>query len=108
LTAIEIAAFRLCPNLQTLLVSPPPPTIPHLPTPPDAAGLPPQLFIWPALPTTHIPTLVRIHAPDHIVAQLGGRFEEYARFADLLPHMRVALQATTLAAIKLWMWWSPP
>ena len=27
--------------------------------------------------TEHIPTSVQLHAPNHIAAQLGGRFQEY-------------------------------
>jgi hypothetical protein len=51
--------------------------------------------------------LVRVHAPDHIIAQLGGTFAPFTTFAALPPLHRVAPQITTFARGELYLWWTP-
>jgi hypothetical protein len=57
---------------------------------------------------TRLPSVVRVHAPDHIIEQLGGRFGGYTTLAQLPKRMQAAPHATTAAAVELWLWWSPP
>ena len=57
------------------------------------------------VPFQHV---TRIWAPDAIVNQLTGPFAEYATFASIPRAMRAAPDATTWAAVELWLWWSPP
>ena len=56
-------------------------------------------------PLQHV---TRIWAPDAIVNQLTGPFAEYSTFAEMPRAMRAAPDATTWAAVQLWLWWSPP
>ena len=53
-------------------------------------------------------SLTKIWAPDAVVNQLTGPFSEYSTFASIPRAMRAAPDATTWAAVQLWMWWSPP
>ena len=55
-----------------------------------------------------LPADVKIWVPDHIVAQLTGRFNEYNRFAEVPRARRAAPDAKTWAAVQLWLWWLPP
>ena len=57
------------------------------------------------VPFQHV---TRIWTPDAIVDQLTGPFAEYSTFASIPRIMRAAPDATTWAAVELWMWWSPP
>ena len=54
------------------------------------------------------PAVTQIWAPDHIVAQLTGRFNDFKRFADLPRALRAAPDATTWAGVQRWLWWIPP
>ena len=54
------------------------------------------------------PAVTQIWAPDHIVAQLTGRFNDFKRFADLPRALRAAPDATTWAGVQRWLWWLPP
>ena len=53
-------------------------------------------------------TVTKIWATDDVVADLNGVFAPYACFADIPGTMRVAPDATTWAAVELWLWWLPP
>ena len=55
-----------------------------------------------------LPEETRIWAPDHIVAQLTGRFNDCKRFADVPRALRAAPDAKTWAGVQLWLWWLPP
>ena len=55
-----------------------------------------------------LPDETRIWAPDHIVAQLTGRFNDCKRFADVPRPLRAAPDAKTWAGVQLWLWWLPP
>ena len=55
-----------------------------------------------------LPDETRIWAPDHIVAQLTGRFNDCKRFADVPRALRAAPDAKTWAGVHLWLWWLPP
>ena len=57
------------------------------------------------IPFQHV---ARIWAPDAIVHQLTGPFAVYSTFAEIPRSMRAAPDATTWAAVELWLWWSPP
>jgi hypothetical protein len=114
LTSVGDYAFDGSKQLHTLLVHAsslpiptPTPTLTH-PTTSDAACSPSPPLIWSTLSTVHIPSLARVHAPDHIIAQLGGAFAECTTVATLPPAARVAPHATTWAAGELWLWWYPP
>ena len=50
----------------------------------------------------------RIWAPDHIVAQLTGPFNDCKRFADVPRALRAAPDAKTWAGVQNWLWWLPP
>ena len=50
----------------------------------------------------------RIWAPDRVINQLGGPFEDYATLTDVPRAMWVAPDATTWAGVQLWMYWSDP
>ena len=65
-------------------------------------------WFWKTLPSTNLSSVVRINAPDHIAAQLGGRFKEFSTVAKMPRHMQAALHATTVAGVELWLWWSSP
>ena len=56
-------------------------------------------------PLQHV---IRIWAPDAIVNQLTGPFAAYSTFASVPRAMRAAPDATTWAAVQLWLWWSSP
>jgi hypothetical protein len=103
LTDIGVHAFYGCTRLQTLLVVPSP-----TPSPPHPTTSLTQLF-WRRLARKQIlPQLLRVRGPDHIIAQLAGRFKPYTTMAEMPNHMQVAPDAKTLAGIELWLWWSPP
>jgi hypothetical protein len=51
--------------------------------------------------------LTRVHAPDHIIAQLGGTFAPYTTCAALPPLHRVAPNGTPFARDILYLWWTP-
>ena len=55
-----------------------------------------------------LPDETRIWAPDHIVAQLTGQFNDCKRFADIPRALRAAPDAKTWAGVQLWLWWLPP
>ena len=55
-----------------------------------------------------LPGVTRVWAPDHIIQALTGAFNPYATFAEVPRAMRAAPDATTWAAVQLWLWWSPP
>ena len=55
-----------------------------------------------------LPDETRIWAPDHIVAQLTGRYNDCKRFADVPRALRAAPDAKTWAGVQLWLWWLPP
>jgi hypothetical protein len=74
------------------------------PTPTATADPPPQPPIW---ATTHIPTLVRVHAPDHIIAQLGGIFQACTTTYALPPANRLAPHNTSYEGGELYLWWTP-
>jgi hypothetical protein len=52
--------------------------------------------------------ITRIWAPDHIINQLTGPFNDYSTFAEVPRLMRAAPDATTYAASALYLWWSDP
>jgi hypothetical protein len=88
---------------------PPPPCwheIPRLPQLPTTAA---RARFWRRLTyRARLPPVVRVHAPDRILEQLGGRFSGYSTLVWLPSHMQAAPHATTPAAVELWLWWSPP
>ena len=55
-----------------------------------------------------VPDAARIWAPDHIVAQLTGRFNDCNHFAQVPRALRAAPDAKTWAGVQLWLWWLPP
>jgi hypothetical protein len=112
LTAIGAGAFHGCSRLQTLLILAPATgtSAPaHGTNLPSAANHPNACTVWNTLfGWEEIPTILRVHAPDHIVMQLGGRFQEYTHLTEVPQAMQVAPHAASLAAVELWLWWSPP
>ena len=52
--------------------------------------------------------VARIWAPDAIVNELTGPFAEFSTFSSIPRTMRAAPDATTWAAVELWLWWSLP
>lgn len=52
-----------------------------------------------------VPDDIKIWAPDTVVAQLTGQFEDCTRFADIPRALRAALDAKTWASVQLWLWW---
>ena len=52
--------------------------------------------------------ITRIWAPDHIINQLAGPFNDYSTFAEVPRLMQAAADATTWAGVQLWLWWSDP
>ena len=55
-----------------------------------------------------LPDETRIWAPDHIVAQLTGLFNDCKQVADVPRALRAAPDAKTWAGVQLWLWWLPP
>jgi hypothetical protein len=110
LFAIGKLTFNRCGSLTTFLVTRSTPT-------PD-----PQPAVWSSLPTTRIPSggfppelkptpskgsLIGIHAPDHIIEQLGGTFEACATMAAVLSPHRITPDSTSFARGELYLWWTP-
>ena len=62
--------------------------------------------MWEHLLTTHLPGINRLHAPDAVIAQLGGPFAAHTCYADLPPAMQAIPNATSWANGELWLWWS--
>jgi hypothetical protein len=63
---------------------------------------------WSSL-VTHIPSMVRIHAPDHIISQLGGTFAPFETMESVPAQHRITPQhVITWATAELYLWWSPP
>ena len=60
-------------------------------------------------PGPSLSALVRVHAPDHIIAQLGGTFAPFTTMASVpAPHRITPPHMTTWATAELYLWWSPP
>jgi hypothetical protein len=52
--------------------------------------------------------LVRVHAPDHIIAQLGGTFAPFTTMASVpAAHRITPPHITTFARGELYLWWTP-
>mgnify|MGYP001592873597 FL=1 len=52
--------------------------------------------------------VARIWASDHVINQLAGPFKDYATLAEVPRVMRAVPDATTWAAVQLYLWWSDP
>jgi len=50
----------------------------------------------------------RVHAPDHIIAQLCGVFAPFDTMASVPAQHRITPPGTTWATAELYLWWSPP
>jgi len=50
----------------------------------------------------------KIWAPDHVIVQLGGPFEDYTTLAEVPDKMKVFPKDTTYATGALQLWWSDP
>jgi hypothetical protein len=59
-------------------------------------------------PAPALTTLRKVHAPNHIIAQLGGTFAPYATYAELPPTAKlVPPHLTSFAAAELRLYWTP-
>ena len=54
------------------------------------------------------PFVNKIWAPDSIIAELKGPFEQYKTFKQIPRKLRAAPDATTWSGVELWMWWQSP
>jgi hypothetical protein len=52
--------------------------------------------------------VTQIWAPDNIIKLLTGPFKDYATLAEVPRAMRASPNATTWAAVQLYLWWSDP
>ena len=52
--------------------------------------------------------MVRVHAPDRIIAQLGSTFAPFDTMASVPAENRITPLGTTWATAELYLWWSPP
>jgi hypothetical protein len=115
-TSIEPSAFYGCSACTTLLVQP------------ADAGAAAAASVWSTLldvpangtdddeddpdvdeeEAPWLPSVTRVWAPDAVIALLTGPFTGYSTFAEVPRGMRAAPDATTWAAVQLWVWWSPP
>jgi len=95
-TNIGEDAFMDCSSLATLLI--PPATAATGAAQPNAREL------------NKIPlgNVTQIWAPDHVINQLTGPFKDYATLAEVPRAMRAVPDATTWAAVQLYLWWSDP
>ena len=50
----------------------------------------------------------RIMAPDHVIAQLGGRFAKYTCMAEVPNNRQAGAEAATWASSRVWQWWPSP
>ena len=66
------------------------------------------MVVWSAGAGPYLSALVRVHAPDHIIAQLGGTFAPFTTMASVLGPHRITPPGTTWATAELYLWWSPP
>jgi hypothetical protein len=63
---------------------------------------------WSSL-VTHIPSMDRIHAPDHIIAHLGGTFAPFETMESVPAQHRITpSHVRTWVAAELYLWWSTP
>ena len=94
-TSIEESAFYGCSGLTTLLI------------PPSAATGAAESN---ASELNYLPLeqITLIWAPDSVVNQLSGPFNDYSTLAEVPRMMRAAPHATTWAGVQLWLWWSDP
>jgi hypothetical protein len=58
-------------------------------------------------PGPSLSALVRVHAPDHIIAQLGGTFAPYTTMASVSAPHRINPPGSTFARGELYLWWTP-
>jgi hypothetical protein len=95
-TSIGYRAFYRCGELHTLLIQPA-----AAATGTDRAN---------ALELNKIPlaNVTRIWAPDHVINRFTGPFTDYATLAEVPRAMRAVPDATTWAAVQLYLWWSDP
>ena len=54
----------------------------------------------------HLRRITRLHAPDPVIALLGGPFAAHTCYADLPPAARAIPTATSWANGELRLWWS--
>jgi hypothetical protein len=100
---IGVYTFERC--LQTLLVSPS--SIPTPPPPSDPPGSPPPCPIWETL-WEHLPHIVRVHAPNHIIAQLYVEESFPCTTMAAVPGPdRITPPGTSYARGELNLWWTP-
>ena len=116
LTLIQIEAFQGCSGLQQI-------TVPETMVSDleiifcDSRNLKTLIVTTSAVPTTMVAiseafdwcfaSIVQLHAPDHIVAALGGVFEPYKTFNELPATRRVSATGARLARDELYLWWTP-
>jgi len=97
---IKATAFQGCNSLATLLVQP---------VAVDAGvatgDAPPNANPFSEIPLANV---TNIWAPDHVINQLTGPFNNYATLAEVPRKLRVAPDATTWTGVQLWLDWSDP
>jgi len=54
------------------------------------------------------PNVRKVWAPDHIVKELTGPYEEFSTFSSIPRAMRSAPDAITWSCVELWLHWSDP
>ena len=87
LTDLHQLAFADCANWHTFVVRPS-----------GEPAMGPGSNQW-----ANVPDPTCVWAPDLVVAQLGGPFAAYTRFAEVPP----ALRAASWATVELGRWWAP-
>jgi hypothetical protein len=107
LVAIGEGAFKGCSSLRdegscsltTLFIVPPS----------TAAATTIAATLWSTAFSYHLSHIARVWALDAIIAVLGGPFETYTRYADLLSTLQAApARIQSWTGVELWRWWTPP